>query len=190
MSKTKIIKILGIIGGLVGAFILGVLITYKVMLGPISKDTTKITFEIPYKTTSNEVLLSLKDQGLIKNVTMAKVYMKLNKITNIQAGIYELDKTMSTEEILKSFAEGKVMDDEITVTFVEGKRIPYYVEVISKNFNYSTEEINSFLTNKDFLRELINDYWFISEDILNKDIYYPLEGYFFPILIILEKRPV
>ena len=180
MSKKKIIKILGIIGGLVGAFILGVLITYKVMLGPISKDTTKITFEIPYKTTSNEVLLSLKAQGLIKNVTMAKVYMKLNKITNIQAGIYELNKAMSTGEILKSFKDGKVMDDEITVTFVEGKRIPYYVDVISKNFNYSTEEINAFLTNKDFLRELINDYWFISEDILNKDIYYPLEGYFFP----------
>ena len=180
MSKKKIIKIISVIVGVIAVFIIGTLITYNVMLSPVSKDATSITFEIPYKTTSIEVLESLKNSNLIKNVTAAKIYMKLNKITNIQAGIYELNKAMSTGEILKSFKDGKVIDDEITVTFVEGKRIPYYVDMIAKNFNYSSEEINSFLTNKDFLRELINDYWFISEDILNKDIYYPLEGYFFP----------
>ena len=78
MSKQKIIKIVSIIGGIIVIFILGALITYNVMLSPVSKDTTSITFEIPYKTTSNEVLESLKDSGLIKNVTAAKIYMKLN----------------------------------------------------------------------------------------------------------------
>lgn len=180
MSKKKIIKIISVIVGVIAVFIIGILITYNVMLSPVSKDTTSITFEIPYKTTSNEVLESLKNSNLIKNITAAKIYMKLNKITNIQAGIYELNKAMSTVEILKSFKDGKVIDDEITVTFVEGKRMPYYVSMIVKNFNYSSDEVNALLTDKEFLNELITNYWFISGDILNKGIYYPLEGYFFP----------
>lgn len=190
MSKKKIIKIISVIVGVIAVFIIGTLITYNVMLSPVSKDTTSITFEIPYKTTSIEVLESLKDSNLIKNVTAAKIYMKLNKITNIQAGIYELNKAMSTGEILKSFKDGKVIDDEITVTFVEGKRMPYYVDMIAKNFNYSSDEINALLTDKEFLNELITNYWFISKDILNKDIYYPLEGYFFPDTYNLGKKLV
>lgn len=180
MPKSKIVKIISLIVGLIIAVFLGLIITYNIMLSPTSKDTSPITFEIPYKTTSNEVLNSLKEQGLIKNITTAKIYMKLNKVSNIQAGIYELNKAMSTKEILKSFQDGKVIDDEITVTFVEGKRIPYYVETIAQNFDYTTDEVNALLTDKEFLTELITNYWFISEDILNKDIYYPLEGYFFP----------
>ena len=76
MSKKKIIKIINVIVGVIAVFIIGTLITYNVMLSPVSKDTTSITFEIPYKTTSNEVLESLKDSNLIKNVTAAKIYMK------------------------------------------------------------------------------------------------------------------
>ena len=151
MSKKKIIKIISVIVGVIAVFIIGTLITYNVMLSPVSKDTTSITFEIPYKTTSIEVLESLKNSNLIKNVTAAKIYMKLNKITNIQAGIYELNKAMSTGEILKSFKDGKVIDDEITVTFVEGKRMPYYVDMIVKNFNYSSDEVSALLTDKEVI---------------------------------------
>ena len=36
------------------------------------------------------------------------------------------------------------------------------------------------LSNKEYLNTLINKYWFITEDILNEKIYYPLEGYLYP----------
>ena len=126
MSKKKIIKIISVIVGVITVFIIGTLITYNVMLSPVSKDTTSITFEIPYKTTSIEVLESLKNSNLIKNVTAAKIYMKLNKITNIQAGIYELNKAMSTGEILKSFKDGKVKN--LTGTMVIAKDYPELVK--------------------------------------------------------------
>ena len=46
MSKKKIIKIISVIVGVIAVFIIGTLITYNVMLSPVSKDTTSITFEI------------------------------------------------------------------------------------------------------------------------------------------------
>lgn len=160
--------------------VIGIFIFYKVMISKVSNDSSTITFNIEYGTTSNEVIKSLKDSDLIRDINVTKVYMKLHNITNIQAGTYELSKNMDLETILNTLSTGKVLDDEITVTFVEGKRLPYYVSKISESFSYSEEEINSLLTDKDFLQYLIDNYWFITDEILNEDIYYPLEGYFFP----------
>lgn len=36
------------------------------------------------------------------------------------------------------------------------------------------------MNNKTYLQELVNKYWFLTDDILIDDIYYPLEGYLFP----------
>ena len=154
---------------------------YASLLRPVNKkDSTLITFDIPYKTSSNEVLNSLEAQGLIKSSLIAKIYMKTHQITNIQAGTYILSKDMDLKTILNKFTTGKVLDDEITITFIEGKRLSYYVNLITKNFSYTVSEINDVLNDKEFLKELIDKYWFITDEILNKDIYYPLEGYIFP----------
>ena len=154
---------------------------YASLLRPVNKkDSTLITFDIPYKTTSNEILSSLEAQGLIKSSLVAKIYMKMHQVTNIQAGTYLLSKDMDLKTILNKFTTGKVLDDEITITFVEGKRLSYYVSLIAKNFSYTESEINAVLNDKEFLQELIDKYWFITDKILDKDIYYPLEGYIFP----------
>lgn len=180
MSKKKL-KIITIILMILILLIGLPLSIYASLLRPVNKkDSTLITFDIPYKTTSNEILSSLEAQGLIKSSLVAKIYMKMHQVTNIQAGTYLLSKDMDLKTILNKFTTGKVLDDEITITFVEGKRLSYYVSLIAKNFSYTESEINDVLNDKEFLRELIDKYWFITDKILDKDIYYPLEGYIFP----------
>ena len=66
------------------------------------------------------------------------------------------------------------------MTFVEGKRLTYFAEVIASNTDYTKEEVLKVASDKTFLEDLINQYWFITNDILNSKIYYPLEGYLFP----------
>ena len=34
-------------------------------------------------------------------------------------------------------------------------------------------------SDKSYVKELINDYWFLTDDVLDKDIMYPLEGYLY-----------
>jgi UPF0755 protein len=87
---------------------------------------------------------------------------------------------MSLEEILTKITKGEVIDNSISVTFVEGKRITNYVKVINKNFGYSEDEILNVLSDKKYLQELIDKYWFLTEDILNDKLYYALEGYLAP----------
>jgi hypothetical protein len=39
---------------------------------------------------------------------------------------------------------------------------------------------NAYNNYNNYIDELISKYWFLTNDIKNKNIYYPLEGYLFP----------
>jgi hypothetical protein len=79
------------------------------------------------------------------------VFVKLNNNYVMQAGNYELNNGRSLEEILTKINNGEVVDNSITVTFVEGKRITNYVKVINKKFGYSEDEILKVLSDKAYL---------------------------------------
>lgn len=44
------------------------------------------------------------------------------------------------------------------------------------------------MSDKEFLNELINEYWFLTDEILNSDIYYSLEGYLYPNTYMIYKN--
>ena len=139
----------------------------------------EVVFEITSGTSSNKVIENLKNNNLIRDEFCAKVYLYFTKPV-IKAGKYSLNKNMSVKEIFKTLNDGKVINENIIITFKEGKRIPNYVTKISENFEYSENDINNVISNKEFLNKLIDKYWFITDEILNTKIYYPLEGYLYP----------
>ena len=158
---------------------IGCVTYYNNGLKPVdTSNKEEILFEV---NSFGKVLVDkLYENGLIRNKKVGYIYIKLHSNLAPQAGIYSLNKSMSFEEIMEKFNKGEVQDNSISVTFVEGKRITDYVKVINKNFGYSEEEILKVLSDKEYLNELIEKYWFLTEDILNDKLYYALEGYLYP----------
>ena len=150
-------------------------------LSPVDKKNEKeITFTVENGWGKNKIIKELKNKDLIRSEFFSKIIVKL-KNKELYAGTYKLSKDLSTNEILEIIEVGKNIENEsIKITFVEGKRLTTYVKQISENFPYTEEEILNTLSNKEYLNTLINKYWFITEDILNEKIYYPLEGYLYP----------
>ena len=66
-----------------------------------------------------------------------------------------------------------------SINIIAGYRIPQVAEAMAAELPYSQKEILKKWSDKKFLKELINDYWFLTKDILDDDILYPLEGYFY-----------
>lgn len=168
--------------------VIGVVIFYQISLGKVSNDDTEIFFEIESGMSISNIVSTLKEENLIKNSFVTKVYIKLHDINNLQAGVYVLKRNMNTKEILNKFVTGDCFKEEKLVTFIEGKRLVDYVKVIANNFSYSEDEILNVLSDKEYLQELINKYWFITDEILNDEIYYPLEGYLFPDTYMFNKN--
>ena len=174
--------IMGVILGIVGVILLAAVsfvVYFLIAIGPVDKDET-VLFKIESGTSTVNIIKNLKDNDLIKDEFAAKIYLFLHKGASFQAGTYELNKKMSLEQILLKFVNGDIKDDSIEITFVEGKRIPDYAKTIASKLEIDEKEVLNTMNNKEFLQELINKYWFITDEILNKNIYYPLEGYLYP----------
>lgn len=160
--------------------ILALGVYYKVnMTGTSNSDTKKIV-NIE-EGTINDIAKTLKDNNLIKNVSIFKVYIKLTNKSNLKAGTYELSENMGVEKIVKILEKGtKYNPNEISITFKEGINIRKIATLISENTNNSYDDVIKKASDETFIDTLINKYWFLTEDIKNKNIYYSLEGYLFP----------
>lgn len=159
--------------------LIGLLSFYYINLTPVGTGKEKY-FKINSGSSTSAILKELKYESLIKSDLVAKIYMQLNKMDSIQAGDYMLNSNMDTVEILKIITHGDIVNDNITLTFKEGKRLPEYIEIICDTYECNKDEVIKELSDETYLNELINNYWFITDKILNKDIYYPLEGYLYP----------
>lgn len=169
--------VLSIIIFIVTLIVLG-LFFLALMLSPTSKTSKKVQFTIEKGTSTKEVINNLYNKDLIRNKSVALLYVKLNKNIIIKAGSFSLNKTMNLKDIFNCLIKGT--NESKTITFVEGKRVTYYAKKISVTFGYDYSEIIDTMNDVEYLKALVNKYEFLTDEILNKDIYYPLEGYLFP----------
>ena len=125
-------------------------------LSPVdSKSDKQITFVVENGWGKNKIVEELNKKNLIRSDLFGKIIVKLKNV-ELYAGTYKLSKDMSTNEIITMISNQENVENEtITVTFIEGKRLSYFVSEISKNFNISEEEINDKLNSKDYIDSLI-----------------------------------
>lgn len=181
----KIVIVLIILLAIIGISVGGLVVFYNVNIGSVNSasedsDSEVVFFTVENNTTSRQIIDKLYDANLIKNKYAGYVYLKLHSDLNLQAGPYELTRDMTLEEILNKIASGDVVENTVTITFVEGKRFTYYIRQIQSEFSYTDEEILQVIKDKEYLQELIDKYWFLTDDILNDKLYYALEGYLYP----------
>ena len=153
---------------------------YNINLKAVSDNDTlkEVTIEAG---TIESIGITLKENNLIKNVDIFKLYTRITNKTNLKAGIYNLSENMGVEKIVNILEEGSIINpDEISITFKEGINVRKVATLISENTNNSYDDVISLMNDKIYIDELVNKYWFLSDDIKNSNIYYPLEGYLFP----------
>lgn len=189
MNKKKVI--IAIIVVILLAILIPV-IWYNTSISPVDKNNKeKVSVEIPIGSTTDSIAQILKDNNLIKNKLAFKIYVKLNKVNDFQAGKYELYKTMDIEELAKTLKTGKLyVENQVAITFIEGKTMNWYANKIAEETNNTKEQVFELLENEEYIDSLIEKYWFLTDEIKNDDIYYPLEGYLFPDTYFFENKDV
>lgn len=175
-------KIFIILGVLLSIIIICI-VTFIVLLNPVSNDTNKIDFTINKGDSKTKIVEALKDASLVRSKYASLIYIVLSGNTNLQAGSYELSRNMSTKDIINALNNGDIKDikkEEVRVTFKEGDTLKSFITSIAGSTNINYDDAISTLNDKEYLQKLIDKYWFLTSDILDEDIYYPLEGYLYP----------
>ena len=179
-NMKKVYKIIAICFILLVVVILVPIMWYNLSLKAITKDGVPVSVTIEIGSGSNSIANLLDQNDIIRSKLAFKLYIKLNRIDGLQAGNYELNKNMTVEEIIEILKTGKVMKEQINITFIEGKNMRWIAKKIATTTNNTEQDVFNLLQDETYIDSLINEYWFITNSIKNKDIYYPLEGYLFP----------
>lgn len=168
------------------------LIWYFVSISPVSKKKQdEIEVTIPLGSGTSKIADVLKDNKIIKSKLAFKIYVKLNNVSNFQAGTYYLKQNMNLNEITEMLKTGIMHDpNQLNITYIEGKNIRWLAKTIADVTNNTEEDVFSLLEDEEYIDSLIQKYWFITDEIKDEDIYYPLEGYLFPDTYAIENKDV
>lgn len=179
--KKKILTILIVLLVLVAGGAIFAVNYYNNGIAAVSTESKEVVVTVESGQGAYSILNVLDSHGLVKDTTCGKIYLKLNKIDHLQANTYLLNENMSLAEMFDIMANPT---DEyilkLKVTILEGSTIPDIAESIATAMEIDSSEVLNLLNDKSYLQTLIDEYWFLTEDILQEGIKYPLEGYLYP----------
>lgn len=144
-------------------------------LTPIAIDNIEETqISIPKGTSTSNIAKILKDNNLIKNELVFRIFAKYEKMDgNFKAGNYLLNNGMTPEEIMRKLVAGGIGKESVTFTIPEG----FELEQIAERLNEMK------IVNKDIFLELTSKASnFEDEFEFLKDVPegLSLEGYLYP----------
>ncbi|HEU3015322.1 TPA: endolytic transglycosylase MltG [Streptococcus pneumoniae] len=159
---------------------------------PIDANSKKyVMVGIPEGSNVQEIGTTLEKAGLIKHGLIFSFYAKYKNYTDLKAGYYNLQKSMSTEDLLKELQKGGTDEPQepvlATLTIPEG----YTLDQIAQTVGQLQGDFKESLTAEAFLAK-VQDETFISQAVAKyptlleslpvKDsgARYRLEGYLFP----------
>ncbi|RWZ59992.1 endolytic transglycosylase MltG [Halobacillus fulvus] len=174
-SVLTILVVVLVVGGLSGFFYV------KGALEPVdADDNTAQNVEIPLGSSTSSIASILEENNIIKNDLIFRFYTKFNNETGFQAGNYQFTQSMSLDEIIETLKTGRLVKEPVEeVTIPEGRNMEQIADAFAEKFDFTAEEFMERANDEEYLKDLIERYPVLTEDILKEDIRYPLEGYLF-----------
>ena len=150
-----------------------------------------VTVQIPEGANVQEIGSTLEHSGVIKHGVIFAFYAKYKNYSDLKAGYYNLQKSMSTEDIIKELQKGGTPEPQApslaNLTIPEG----YTIDQIAQAVGQLQGEFKEPLTAEAFLAKVQDDN-FISQEVAKypnlleslptkeSGARYRLEGYLFP----------
>lgn len=149
-------------------------------LDPNSTETKQVVIE--QGASASMIGQQLEDEEIIRNGTIFEYFLKLNSITNYHAGEYELSPSMDFEQIAKTLETGRLYQEVLyRLSIPEGYSVEEIAARAEEQLPISSDRFLELMQDEEFIQSLIEDYpEMLSEEILNEDVKYPLEGYLYP----------
>lgn len=184
MSKKGKVSLKGIVivALIVVAAFTGAFVYYLNGIGAVdSSNKDDVVVTIPNGSGASSIVYILDENGLIKDMNCAKVNARIGGYNSLQANTYVFNKSMTLPEMMKAINTGDFdYLSKTTFELKEGYRLTQCAASLAEVTDFTKEEILAKWDDKAYVKELINEYWFLTDTVLGDKIIHPLEGYLFP----------
>lgn len=159
---------------------------------PIDANSKKyVTVQIPDGSNVQEIGTTLEKAGLVKHGLIFSFYAKYKNYTDLKAGYYNLQKSMSTEDLLKELQKGGTDEPQepvlATLTIPEGYTIDQIAQAVGQlqgDFKepLTADAFQAKVQDENFISQEVAKYPSLLESLPTKEsgARYRLEGYLFP----------
>ena len=159
---------------------------------PIDANSKKyVTVQIPDGSNVQEIGTTLEKAGLVKHGLIFSFYAKYKNYTDLKAGYYNLQKSMSTEDLLKELQKGGTDEPQepvlATLTIPEGYTLDQIAQAVGQlqgDFKepLTAEAFLAKVQDENFISQEVAKYPSLLESLPTKEsgARYRLEGYLFP----------
>ena len=159
---------------------------------PIDANSKKyVTVQIPDGSNVQEIGTTLEKAGLVKHGLIFSFYAKYKNYTDLKAGYYNLQKSMSTEDLLKELQKGGTDEPQepvlATLTIPEGYTIDQIAQAVGQlqgDFKepLTADAFRAKVQDENFISQEVAKYPSLLESLPTKEsgARYRLEGYLFP----------
>ena len=161
-------------------------------LQPVDADSKQyVTVQIPEGANVQEIGKTLEDAGLIKHGLVFGLYAKYKNYADLKSGYYNLQKSMSTEDIIHELQKGGTAEAQepvlATLTIPEGYTIDQMAQAVGQLQGDFKEPLtaDAFLAkvqDENFISQEVAKYPSLLESLPTKEsgARYRLEGFLFP----------
>ena len=150
-----------------------------------------ITVQIPEGANLQQIGDTLENSGLVKHGFIFSLYAKYKDYNDLKSGYYNLQKSMSTDDIIKELQKGGTPERQevslASLTIPEGYTIDQIAETVGQLQGEFKEALTAeaFLAkvqDETFISQLVAKYPTLLESLPTKEsgVRYRLEGYLFP----------
>ncbi len=177
MKKNSFIKV--ILVGVVS--LLAVVAVGSYLIQAPQKESEIVVFEVKSGDTITKVASALKDEALVRSSFYVRWVAKQENLTALKVGRYALDKSWDPKTLLATLNDAsQAIPDQVRVTLPEGFWAKDMAKRLSENTNVKADELLDLWNDKTYIQELMLEYPFLSDAIINDDVQVYLEGYLFP----------
>lgn len=130
-----------------------------------------------------QVFEDLEEAGIIRNSSICYLYARFlsPSVINFKAGTHVLESGLSLDEIITTLSDdSKFYRPTDTVTITEGSFLEDIAKTVANALGSSKDELVAYWDDIDNVKMYMNEYPFLTDEILNSKIRHPLEGYLFP----------
>ena len=161
-------------------------------LQPVDADSKQyVTVQIPEGSNVQEIGKTLEDAGLIKHGLVFSLYAKYKNYADLKSGYYNLQKSMSTEDIIHELQKGGTAEAQepalANLTIPEGYTIDQIAQAVGQLQGEFKEPLtaDAFLAkvqDENFISQEVAKYPSLLESLPTKEsgVRYRLEGFLFP----------
>ena len=156
---------------------------------PTSKEY--VTVQIPEGASVQEIGSTLEKAGLVKHGIVFGMYTKYKNYSDLKAGYYNLQKSMSTDDLIKELQKGGTAEAQepvlASLTIPEGYTIDQIAQVVGQlqgNFKepLTADAFLAKVQDDNFISQEVSKYSNLLESLPTKEsgARYRLEGFLFP----------